>query len=536
MKNINLLHKFQVMVALLALVILVQAILIANSMSTLDDGSSHIAEREVPILNKAHDLKLAVVQVQQWFTDISATRGRDGLDDGFTEAESNANHFRALVAELQQLDAENGARYQELLVPFEAYYETGRRMAQAYIDEGPAGGNRMMGQFDEVAAQIASRVDALLAETQKRSATVLAEQSAQVAAAWRIFVISAALMIVALGLMFYVIWHGMRRLPPSLEGLKQVANGDLTGAELATAETDEIGQLCSAVDEMRARLRETLSQVSETSGHVSSLGSEVFSVAEQSSQATERQRSDLDQLATAMNEMSATANDIAGNASAAAGKAKESDMAAAAGKAVVGQTISAINQLAQDVASASQAIEKLAEDSKSIGGVLEVIQGIAEQTNLLALNAAIEAARAGEQGRGFAVVADEVRSLAQRTQESTAEIEAMISRLQAGTQQAVQVMERGRSQTDESRQQAEKAGQQLEEITAAVSAITDMNHQIATAAEEQSAVTEEMNRNVVAIQEMANQISSGTEQTASSGRQLNLQTTTLSELVNKFVL
>ena len=536
MKNIKLLHKFQVMVALMALVILVQVVLIFNSISTLDDGSARIAQREVPILNKAHDLKLAVVQVQQWLTDISATRGRDGLDDGFLEAENNAVRFRALVAELQQLDAENGARYQELLAPFEAYYETGRQMAQAYIDEGPAGGNMMMGQFDEVAEKIASSVDALLADTQNRSAAVLADQRAQVKTAWRIFVISAVLMIMALGLMFYVIWHGMRRLPPSVEGVKRVANGDLTGAELAAAETDEIGQLCSAVDEMRARLRGILTQVSETSGHVASMASEVFSITEQSSQATERQRGDLDQLATAMNEMSATAHDIANNAAAAAGKAKESDDAAAAGKAVVGQTINAINQLAQEVVSAAQAIEKVAEDSNSIGRVLEVIHGIAEQTNLLALNAAIEAARAGEQGRGFAVVADEVRTLAQRTQESTTEIEEMISRLQHGTQQAVQVMERGRSQADESRQQAEKAGEQLEEITAAVSAITDMNHQIATAAEEQSAVTEEMNRNVVAIQEMGNQISSGTEQTASSGRQLNLQTTTLSELVNKFVL
>jgi methyl-accepting chemotaxis protein len=535
MKDMSVLKKFYLMAGLVGVVLLLQAALTLKGMSTLDDGGTQIAAREVPILNRAHDLKLSVVQVQQWLTDISATRGRDGLDDGFVEAENNANHFRALVAELVELDSENSARYEGLLAPFEAYYETGRRMAQAYIDEGPDGGNKMMGEFDEVAAGIASKADVLLADTQQRTAAVLVEQEGHINSAWRVFVVSALLVAVVVGFMSYIIWHAMRRLSPPVAELKRVAKGDLSGAEIAVANGDEIGQLCMVVNEMRDKLRGILSQVNNASSHVSATASEVSLVTQQSNQAVERQRGDLDQLATAMNEMSATAHEIASNAATASEKAKNSDEAAAAGKTVVGQTMAAINQLAQEVASTAEVIGDVAVHSDRIGGVLEVIRGIAEQTNLLALNAAIEAARAGEQGRGFAVVADEVRNLAQRTQESTKEIEDMVDRLQRGARQAVEVMERGRSQAEESIRHATNAGSQLENITRAVSAITDMNHQIATAAEEQSAVTEEMNRNVVGIQEMANQISTGMGQTAASSQRLNQQTVDLTSLVERFV-
>ncbi|MEH6472895.1 MAG: methyl-accepting chemotaxis protein [Halopseudomonas sp.] len=218
-------------------------------------------------------------------------------------------------------------------------------------------------------------------------------------------------------------------------------------------------------------------------------------LADSSSKAREtvsEQQLQTDQVATAMNQMTATVQEVA----------QAADQQAKSGHAVVNGTIESINTLASEVERASGVIEALAQDSNSIGGILDVIRGIAEQTNLLALNAAIEAARAGEQGRGFAVVADEVRSLAKRTQESTEEIQQMIEKLQAGAGDAVAVMESGKTQAQQSVEKAAETGEALASIKqaiAAIAAINDMNIHIASASEEQSSVAEEINQNVVAI-------------------------------------
>ncbi|NHZ69797.1 MAG: methyl-accepting chemotaxis protein, partial [Thermotogales bacterium] len=234
----------------------------------------------------------------------------------------------------------------------------------------------------------------------------------------------------------------------------------------------------------------------------------------------QRQKSEIDQVATAMTEMAATVQEVARNAATAAGAARDANEEAGSGKRVVKETIQAINSLAGEVQSASDVINQLAADSEAIGGVLDVIRGIAEQTNLLALNAAIEAARAGEQGRGFAVVADEVRTLAQRTQTSTQEIQSMIEKVQSGARNAVNVMESGREQAAGSVSKAGEAGTSLETINSAVSAINDMNMQIASAAEEQSAVAEEINRNIVNIGIVADETADGSNKIANANEDL----------------
>ncbi len=218
------------------------------------------------------------------------------------------------------------------------------------------------------------------------------------------------------------------------------------------------------------------------------------------------QKDEVDKVATAMTEMSATVHEVARNATEAAEAAQRADEETSKGKSVVSQAIEAIDLLANEVNDAAQVIHRLEQDSDEIGAVLDVIRGIAEQTNLLALNAAIEAARAGEQGRGFAVVADEVRTLAQRTQQSTQEIQNMIERLQSGAQDAVKAMEQGRSRAQVGVEQAAEAGTSLETIAQAVGTISDMNTQIATAAEEQSVVAEEINLNIVAISDMIDKV------------------------------
>jgi methyl-accepting chemotaxis protein len=235
-----------------------------------------------------------------------------------------------------------------------------------------------------------------------------------------------------------------------------------------------------------------------------------------------------------MNQMSATVQEVASNAEQASASADDGNNAATDGNRVVGQTISAISNLASDVQTSADVIETLKGDSENIGTVLDVIKNIAEQTNLLALNAAIEAARAGEQGRGFAVVADEVRTLAQRTQESTTEIEGLVEALQSGAQQAVDVMGNSRDQAENTVSQARLAGESLDAITQSVETIVNMNTQIASAAEEQSATTEEINRSVINIQDIAEQTAAGAVQTAASSTELNNLGEQMRGLVAKF--
>jgi methyl-accepting chemotaxis protein len=289
--------------------------------------------------------------------------------------------------------------------------------------------------------------------------------------------------------------------------------------EAATTQ-DETGQLQTATHKMAKELHGLISEVTGSTAQLSSAAEEMSVITEQSKRGVQQQQTEIDQIATAMHEMATTVQEVARNAAAAADAAHKADDEAKSGQRVVTQTVEAIDAVAHEVESAAEVIHKLAADSTSIGAVLDVIRGIAEQTNLLALNAAIEAARAGEQGRGFAVVADEVRTLATRTQESTQEIQKMIERLQTGAKSAVQVMEQGRGKAQVSVQQAARAGTSLDTIASAVGAISDMNAQIASAAEEQGAVAEEINRNIANIRQIANQTASGAEQTATASAEL----------------
>jgi methyl-accepting chemotaxis protein len=235
-----------------------------------------------------------------------------------------------------------------------------------------------------------------------------------------------------------------------------------------------------------------------------------------------------------MNEMTATVRDVAKNAELAAESAGEANALTQAGQGVVATTVTGIGALAQEIDGAAGTIQTVKEDSVKIGSVLDVIRGIAEQTNLLALNAAIEAARAGEQGRGFAVVADEVRTLASRTQGSTQEIQGMIKSLQSGTEQAVAVMESSRSKAQASVEQAHQAGASLTAISRAVNNISDMNAQIASAATEQESVSEEINRNITIISQVANESAQGAEQINAASQDLARLATELQSAVAQF--
>ena len=322
-------------------------------------------------------------------------------------------------------------------------------------------------------------------------------------------------------------------LQQTLIAVDRVANGDLTH-NLDVHRRDELGQLQQSMQRMTLALRGLVSGISDGVTQIASAAEELSAVTEQTSAGVNSQKVETDQLATAMNEMAATVQEVARNAEQASEAAVAADQQAREGDKVVNQAIAQIERLATEVGHSSQAVNDLKLESDKIGGILDVIKSVAEQTNLLALNAAIEAARAGEAGRGFAVVADEVRSLAQRTQTSTQEIEALITALQNGTQQVTRAMDSSLELTGSSVELTRKAGVSLESITQTVSAIQSMNQQIATAAEQQSAVAEEINRSVINVRDVSEQTSAASEETAASSVELARLGTHLQSLVGRF--
>ena len=323
-----------------------------------------------------------------------------------------------------------------------------------------------------------------------------------------------------------LMWLTARGVTRPIEGvaamLKDIASGegDLT-RRLEYSRKDELGELAGWFNRFLDKLQPTIADVKRSVGDARSSADQSAVIASQTSAGMQQQFREVDQVATASQEMSATAQDVARNAAQAAEAARDVDQATHEGLTVIDQTTSSIGHLASELDHAMSQVESLAASSDQIGSVLEVIRAIAEQTNLLALNAAIEAARAGEAGRGFAVVADEVRSLAQRTQQSIEEIRQVIERLQNGTRDVVTAMQDSRQQAQGSVDQVGNAVAALRKISDAVAVISDMNLQIASAAEEQSAVAEEINRNVAGIRDVTESLSGQAEESARVSQALN---------------
>jgi methyl-accepting chemotaxis protein len=319
----------------------------------------------------------------------------------------------------------------------------------------------------------------------------------------------------------------------AVESAETIASGDLT-QEVKSMTNCEIGRLLTAMETMRNKLVAMFTSIGGGATQLASAAEELAAITVQTTEGIRRQQSETDQVATAMNEMAATVDEVAKSAGTAADGAREADQAAKQGQQVVNDTIGIMGQVAANVETNANAVRKLNEDSDRIGVVLDVIRGIAEQTNLLALNAAIEAARAGEQGRGFAVVADEVRNLASKTQESTQEIQQVIEGLQINAREAVTAMDTSAEQTRAGVDKAAEAGTALETITYSVTSINDMNSQIASAAEQQSAVAKEIDRSIISISQVATETATGAEQLASASQELAQLSAGLQNMIAEF--
>lgn len=327
----------------------------------------------------------------------------------------------------------------------------------------------------------------------------------------------------------------VRRLNVATDTMADIAQGqgDLT-SRMNDRGSDELDRLGGAFNRFAERIQQLVQQVMGSTSRLASAAEELSTTSEESSAQVRRQQSETELVATAMNEMSSTVQEVARNASDAAQAAQHADGECRRGRGIVDETVASIESLAEQVEHAAGTIHQLEGDAGEIERVLEVINGISEQTNLLALNAAIEAARAGEHGRGFAVVADEVRALARQTQSSTGEIRGMIERVQGGTKEAVRAMEIGRESAAGSVNKAREADNALGAITEAVARINDMNALIASAAEEQSSVAEEINRNVNNISQISEQTLTGSTQTAAAADELARLSGELQGLVGQF--
>ena len=362
----------------------------------------------------------------------------------------------------------------------------------------------------------------------------LAERVQRKGAETILLVVALAVVFLVIGYLYGGFYVSTRTTLKSLgQVMGKVAAGDMT-VSYRVQSRDELGELGDAFNDTVLKIHDLISRVGHTVSEVGLQADQVELVSGESNQAVSGQRNQIEQVATAMNQMSATAQEVARSAAAAVGSAQSVNDETISGRELVDAQVGSIRRLASGIDQSVVVINQLAADSASISQVLEVIKGIAEQTNLLALNAAIEAARAGEQGRGFAVVADEVRNLAKRTQHSAGEIEQMISQLQGGVAATVKAMSGSHQMADESVSQSAKVQLALENILGAVGMIVDQNQQIATAAEQQTAVAHDIDQNIVAINQAGERTAEGASKTEQASRELSNHVALLQKLIGAF--
>ena len=462
------------------------------------------------------------IQVQEWKNVLLRGRQPAELDKYWQQFQSREQQVQSLLAQL--LADSDG----ELTAPLRQLRDSHRQLGQAYSQGreaflaaggDPVAGDAAVKGVDRAASeQMSALVEQLRSGARERAAII--NDSAQRTVWIGLLVMLGSAILVGLLSLWLVNRSLIEPIRQLIDYVAQLSQGRFA-ARVDDRRKDELGRLARAANTLRDFLAETIGRLKDNAEELEGASGQLRNLAGDMARGTQDQFQRTDQVATAMHEMSATAQEVARHAAQAAHAADDADHSAQAGEQVMQATIDTIAGVNREIAGTAAVIRDLEHDSTRIGKVLEVIRGIAEQTNLLALNAAIEAARAGEAGRGFAVVADEVRSLAQRTAASIAEINQIIDAVQSGAVEAVKAIESGQRRSEEGAEQVQHAGQMLQRITQAVEAIRDMNRQIATAAEEQTSVAEDISRNLIEITRIATANQQAVEHTEQAGQRLH---------------
>ncbi|WP_429039015.1 methyl-accepting chemotaxis protein [Aeromonas veronii] len=542
-KNMSIGQKLSAGFAILALLVLGLAWFSISQLAKLYGDTETITGNLLPSTRLASQMHVAVLDARR--SELAQVIG--GLNKDEQEVSDRTLTFNKAKQEFEQAAQKYGALpfttgeekqvYEQVVAAGAKYFSVHDQLLNAFA----------AGDLDKVRSLRKNETRAALEEVGAKSYRlresnneIADEMVKDIAAKYsNVRTMSVIVSLVTLGFVVAIAWllTGQIRNPVMalLEQTRRVSSGDLTSRiDMQQFNNDELGTLAKGFGEMQTNLRTLVSEVSGSVVQLSSATEEMSSVARQSAANMSAQQHELNQLATAMNEMQATVQEVSRNTSDAASAATSASETAEIGAKTVNDSILRIERVAGAIESTAVVIRQLGDDSRNIGMVLEVIRGIAEQTNLLALNAAIEAARAGEQGRGFAVVADEVRTLAKRTQDSTSQINTIIAELQQRAEQAGSTMQQSQELMNTTVATAREAGESISQISGSVSSISHMNIQIATATEEQGAVSEELNRNVVNISHASEEVAAGATQMAQACNELNHLATQLQDMVRRF--
>jgi len=529
-------QKFLGLGSVLLAIVLIEALLSLQNMSTVKSNADIFQNRMLPSVATLRDLEMNVIQVQQWLTDISATRGLDGLNDGFDMAADQAKEFEKNLSFLAKLNPDLENSILPLRISFDQYYSVGKNMAHAYIDGGAREGNKTMESFDKAAKSLHEKIDKMAnsievlqnksLDTSREDLDGVATQSIAAIALLIGFLLAAGISIQVL-------------LISPLFRFKQVIHQFNEGTanlnyRFNSKGNDEISSISNELDTFFGSLKDMSAALDNQASKLANEVSSTVSVAHQSHQGIIAQQDEIQMVTVAIEEMSATSSEVAEKTEITACKTNDAKELAIKGAEVVRTTIDSINSVALNIDETGKTMAQLAIDTQKIEGMLDIIKGIAEQTNLLALNAAIEAARAGEQGRGFAVVADEVRTLAGKTQDSTNEITEIITSLQHVSGNAVQQMHENCSEVENCVIKAAQSGELMSNISVTADDISDMATQISAAMEQQTTVSAEIAKSISKVHDVSVENATGSKLTISSMENLDIHSKDLLDMANKF--
>ncbi|MCP1496135.1 methyl-accepting chemotaxis protein [Pseudomonas migulae] len=539
LRNLNIAPRAFLGFAFIALLVIVLGVFAVNRMSIIRQSSIDMGSTQLPSVGFLGNATENILRMRILSFRILVNREPASLQEAETRIGVLTDKARKAQAAYAALPAgpDEAALYKVFSATLDNYMQAQREMLdlsrQNKIDEMRTLINtRIKDGTDQMGEQL-NRLVTYNTEGAK-AAGVIAEDNYNTAVNGIIGVsVVAALMTVLLA--WLLTRSIVTPLNRAVQAAETIAGGNLTKA-IEVDGKDEPARLLGALSTMQGNLRKTIEQIAGSATQLGAAAEELSAVTEEASRGLQQQNNEIEQAATAVNEMTAAVEEVARNAVSTSEASNESTQAAREGRDRVVETVDAIQTMTHDVQNTSLMIEGLAAQGRDIGKVLDVIRAIAEQTNLLALNAAIEAARAGEAGRGFAVVADEVRALAHRTAQSTQEIEKMVAGIQNGTGEAVSSMQQSNQRTQSTLEMARAAGIALEQITQSIHLINERNLVIASASEEQAQVSREVDRNLVNIRDLATQSAAGANQTSAATHELSRLAVDLNAMVARFVI